>query len=204
MNFKDFLENEEYRGEHEAPDKTSGFPLHDLKSVYHDIYDSPVNLGAINFGHYGQGDPRDIEAVSVIKRFFNKPNWKVKIYRAVPNINADLEKRIKKLGKLWDYVQKFGFPPIKDEEARDIYRNLEYNKDKFITYLQDQIRSLDASKSPRLSIKPGDWVTTVRAYAVEHGQSLLQGKYKIVTATVPAKTLFTDANSILEFGYDPS
>lgn len=51
-------------------------------------------------------------------------------------------------------------------------------------------------------INPGDWVTIWRPYAVEHGESSL-GQYKVLTAVVPASTLYTDGNSIYEFGWNP-
>lgn len=54
------------------------------------------------------------------------------------------------------------------------------------------------------AIEAGDWVTPSRQYAVEHGEGPLGGDYKIQVKMVPAKTLFTDANSPYEFGYDPS
>ena len=50
-------------------------------------------------------------------------------------------------------------------------------------------------------INSGDWVTIYRPYAKEHGLSSLRGKYKILSMTVPAKNLFTDGNSIYEWGY---
>ena len=53
-------------------------------------------------------------------------------------------------------------------------------------------------------INNGDWVTTVRQYAKEHGDSALNGDYRIVSKTVPAKKLFTNGDSWLEFGYDES
>ena len=49
----------------------------------------------------------------------------------------------------------------------------------------------------------GDWVTTVRAYAKEHGESALGGKYKIVSKTVTAKDIYTSGDSWLEWGYNP-
>ena len=52
-----------------------------------------------------------------------------------------------------------------------------------------------------LIINSGDWVTIYRPYAKEHGMSSLRGKYKILSMTVPAKNLFTDGNSIYEWGY---
>jgi hypothetical protein len=51
-------------------------------------------------------------------------------------------------------------------------------------------------------INPGDWVTICRPYAVQHGRGL-RGKYKIVTMKAKASDLFTDGNSIHEWGYDP-
>ncbi len=52
-------------------------------------------------------------------------------------------------------------------------------------------------------INPGDWVTLVKEYAKDHGESNLGGNYKIVKKEVFARDIFTDANSIQEFGYDP-
>jgi len=54
-----------------------------------------------------------------------------------------------------------------------------------------------------ISINAGDWVTLNKNYAIQHGRSTLYSKYKIVSKIVAARTLFTDANSIHEFGYDP-
>lgn len=53
-------------------------------------------------------------------------------------------------------------------------------------------------------INKGDWVATTRKYAKDHGESV-HGKdnYKILSKTVTAKDLFTDGNSIHEWGYHP-
>lgn len=53
----------------------------------------------------------------------------------------------------------------------------------------------------KIKINSGDWVTINPAYAKEHGQSNLNNKFKIITKTVKAKNLFTDGNSIHEWGY---
>lgn len=57
----------------------------------------------------------------------------------------------------------------------------------------------------RHMIKRGDWVTPSKEYAKEHGESNLggKGKYKIASMRVPAKHLYTDGNSIHEWGYHP-
>ena len=52
-------------------------------------------------------------------------------------------------------------------------------------------------------IKPGDWVTHNRKYAHDHGKSNLNNDYKIISKSVRPRDLFTDGNSIHEWGYDP-
>ena len=56
--------------------------------------------------------------------------------------------------------------------------------------------------APR-KINPGDWVTIDRRYAVEHGRDNLRNEYAIVSKTVFARDLFSDGNSVEEWGYDP-
>lgn len=52
-------------------------------------------------------------------------------------------------------------------------------------------------------IIPGDWVTTVRQYAKDHGDAALGGDYKILSASVSARDLFTSGDSFAEYGYHP-
>jgi len=59
-----------------------------------------------------------------------------------------------------------------------------------------------APKGTGETITNGDWVTIVRDYAVEHGKANLDGNYQIVSKIARARDVFTDANSILEQGYD--
>lgn len=53
-------------------------------------------------------------------------------------------------------------------------------------------------------INDGDWVTINKEYAEMHGERSFDKEYKIISKQVPAKHLYTDANSIHEFGYDPN
>lgn len=53
------------------------------------------------------------------------------------------------------------------------------------------------------NINAGDWVTINRDYAKQHGESVLRGQYKILERKVRAKDIWTNADSIHEFGYDP-
>jgi hypothetical protein len=52
-------------------------------------------------------------------------------------------------------------------------------------------------------IYTGDWITPNINYAKEHGRRFDDG-YHIIEKTVPAKHIWTDGNSIHEFGYDPT
>lgn len=53
-------------------------------------------------------------------------------------------------------------------------------------------------------INQGDWVTLSKEYAKGHGESVLQNQYKIIEKNVKAKDLWTNADSIHEFGYWPT
>lgn len=201
--FFEGMEEDDYRGLHRAPRRGEGSPLYDVSGTYpDDIYTLPLATAA---RYYGHSDPSDMEALSIIQRMHNRPNGTLKIYRAVPNINKEIDVKLKRYGSYIWYVSKYGFAPMKDMEASSIWVGSGYNKDKFIERVSEIISDLELKKSKvLLRINAGDWVTTVRSYAIEHGRSSLLGSYKILTKTVPAKHLFTDGNSVYEFGYDPS
>jgi len=50
-------------------------------------------------------------------------------------------------------------------------------------------------------INNGDWVTISKDYAVQHGESVLKGKFKILSLKTKAKNLFTEGNSLAEWGF---
>lgn len=52
-------------------------------------------------------------------------------------------------------------------------------------------------------IRKGDWVAINKEYARAHGESVLNGDYKIASMRVPAKHVWTNADSIHEWGYHP-
>jgi hypothetical protein len=84
-----------------------------------------------------------------------------------------------------------------DGPAFDVIRSMEANPNKMITIY----RSVEKGASGK--INPGDWVTTVRKYAKDHGEANIGGDYKIIKKTVAARDIFTDGNSIAEWGYSP-
>jgi len=128
-----------YQGEHKAPSKDDGAPLHDVTNVYpSDVY-SPNG-----FRYYGdQGNDYDRQAFNIMSEAKGRPYSKHTVYRAVPK-----EKNIK-------------------------------------------------------DINPGDWVAIHPQYAKDHGESALNGNYKILKKTVNARDLYTSGDSHHEWGYDP-
>ena len=197
---------EDYRGEHEAPDKDNGKPMYDLGGMYpEDIYSSKA------VQYYGDGLPYDGLAISIIQSAKGKPNTQVKIYRAVPDLNADLTKQIKELKYLIDYRAKFPFYPPNNRkiihEIEDMFpiEKYDYNKQQELIHSEilNRIKKLETEKKKPLQLQPGNWVGIVKQYAIDHGKSSLNGKYKILSKIVPAKQLYTDGNSIHEWGWNP-
>jgi hypothetical protein len=180
---KSINESSDYRGQHQAPTKEDA-PAYDLSKIYpEDIYSSDA---VRYYGHWG--DSRDNEAINVIKYLRNKPNKMVKIYRAVPKIRdteevKEAKEKIKSLMRMASNSPHFYDDPYFKEQI-ERYKKIIPQDDK-------------------IGINKGDWVTTVKSYAIDHGRSALRGNYKIISKTVRAKDIYTNGDSIFEWGYDP-
>lgn len=194
----------DYKGGHEAPDK-SNIPIYDMTLEYpDDIYSKDaVRLYGDNSDEYS-----DYYTISIIHNVRNKPNAMVKIYRAIPDINHDINKQIKKLTDLTSYKNKWGFFPIKDETIYDIddkligeYPDYQERQKQILNFLYNEINDLEQKKENKIKINDGDWVTINPDYAKLHGKNNLK-KYKILTKTVSAKTLYTYGDNIHEWGYN--
>lgn len=61
-------------------------------------------------------------------------------------------------------------------------------------------RAVPDSKND-VTIDEGNWVTISEKYAKAHGNSRLKGKYKIISKVVKAGDLYSECNSIHEWGY---
>jgi hypothetical protein len=137
----------------------------------------------------------------------------VKVFRAVPKI-LSYQDKIKDLEAQKKYILKHGkIPPQERETAHTSNSSTYYDKihDELEQLLQrhfpEQPPSPDdnhSSSSDKVTIYPGDWITVWRPYAVKHGQSALRGKYRILTKTVRAGDIFTNGDSIYEWGWQPS
>lgn len=85
-----------------------------------------------------------------------------------------------------------------DRESHDAVVRMKNKPNGFI-----QIHRAVPKNAKTNGIKPGDWVTHNRKYAHDHGKAHLKGDYKIISKTVRPRDLYTDGNSIHEWGYDP-
>jgi hypothetical protein len=188
----------DYVGSHTAPMKgESTAPLHDLASIYpEDIYS---NKAAQYYGDYGGSHPMDRESINAMHAAKGKPDSLVTMFRSVPS-EPTIEKQIALLEKQKAYIQKNGkVPPT---------ANTNLDRSDYYDDISNQLDNLYAMPPQPTQAKPsinnGDWVTLSKAYAKEHGQAHLNNNYKILSKKVPARKLFTNADSIHEFGYDES
>jgi hypothetical protein len=96
-------------------------------------------------------------------------------------------------------VQYYGTGyPKADKEAFDLARRVRGNPEAEVVMYRA------VPNNPSIAgINDGDWVTLSKDYAKTHGESVLSGDYKILEQKVKAKDLYTNADSIHEFGYFP-
>ena len=178
-------------GHRPADDKT-GAPMHEMtRGIYpDDIYTLPFGTAV---RYYGDSDPEGYSAQSLnaILAVKGKPNRKVTVYRAVPRYEKQDVGFIKSIN---EEINKLVAEATRSAKlGGDVHVN-----DEKIAELQAQI-----PKELNTTINAGDWVTPSRTYARMHGESALHGVYKILSKSVPASHLFTEGNSLSEFGYNP-
>ena len=95
------------------------------------------------------------------------------------------------------YYGHYGQNNPMDRESVNIVQRMRNHPDR-------QVRIYRAiPKDVKEGIDAGDWVTINRMYAKEHGESQLDGKYRIISKQVQARDIFTNGDSIHEWGYDP-
>lgn len=187
---KKILSEEDYRGEHSAPSADSAAPLYDATNAFGDDIYGP---DAVRF--FGTHSPYDGYSVSIIQSARNKPHKQVKIYRAVPKVITNQEKII-------DYENRKKTILKTGRLPRDVTNWS--NSSEYYDWLDDELERLKSepeTTEEKVRINNGDWVTINLQYAKEHGQRHLDN-YRILTKTVTANQLFTDGNSIHEWGYN--
>jgi hypothetical protein len=191
MNWYKIAQND-YSGEHEAPDRSNGAPLHNLNGIYpDDIYTSDaVRL-------YSAGESYDSSSIGIIQSARNRPNLRVTIYRSVPYIPTSQE-RINDLENQKKYILRNGKVPSSVSTRLDSSQYFGWLCDEL-----DKLRLQSEDVQSKRAINTGDWVTISRQYAVDHGKSSLKNQYKVISKTVRAKDIYTTGDSIHEWGYDP-
>lgn len=207
-------EYEEYTGDHKAP--ISDSPLHDVRMAFgNDFYEiTPEEV----VKYYGSGERYDIFLARKIHSYYNKPNEPIKIYRAIPDFNKKIKKKIDDLLFVARYYDSYRFfPPTYDRKYKKYEHIIEEYKEK-VTSENPNLKYDEINKKAsdlmyrdayelkdnmgKYNINPGDWVTIIREYAVNHGKSHLNNEYKILTKTVKAKDIYTEGY-MEEWGYDP-
>lgn len=84
-----------------------------------------------------------------------------------------------------------------DEETMRLLQSLRGSPDADVTIYRAVPRGVD-------NLNAGDWVTVNKQYAKDHGESALGGDFDVIEKNVKARDIFTNGDSIHEFGYDPS
>jgi hypothetical protein len=112
--------DDDYRGEHGAPDRESGSPLHDVtlnKTYPEDFYS---HKGFDYYSNYGE--VHDRSSHSKVTRNRNKPDEKVWVHRAIPKAVYDqAHKDAAKSGKapIQHMIRKGDWVTISKEYAHD-------------------------------------------------------------------------------------
>ena len=88
----------------------------------------------------------------------------------------------------------YGYRDRNNMEAIGLIQQAENNPDM-------RIKIYRAVPKINSGINNGDWVTIVKDYAITHGKANLNNDYKILTKTVRAGDIYTEGNSVLEWGY---
>jgi len=84
-----------------------------------------------------------------------------------------------------------------DKKTMSLLQSLRGNPDSDVTIYRAVPKGVD-------NLNAGDWVTVNRQYARDHGESALGGDFDIIEKKVKAGDIFTNGDSIHEFGYDPA
>ena len=183
-----------YRGSHTAPGPDFGAPLHDLTGGGQ-MYPSDVYAASAS-RIYGGGMPYDRKAFDIAQSYKDKPNATVTIYRAVPKEMSNSEKLADIEKKMAAYMKRGTLPKDSFTDNGSKWYDWAYDE-------RNKLRDLPDEPVAQMGINPGDWVTLTKEYAKDHGESALKGQYKILSKKVKAKDIWTNADSIHEFGYHP-
>jgi hypothetical protein len=189
----------DYRGEHTAAMKGDGAPLYDLTEGGNKIYPDDV-YSANGPRYYGDGnEAMDRQSFAIVNSVKGKPNATVTMYRAVPKESTPHEELAALEKQMNQYMRRGKTPNDSELKGSRWYDDAWERR----AMLEQAVESYQPTEGIN-TINNGDWVTINRQYAKDHGESALNGKYKILSKKVKARKLYTQGDSIHEWGYDES
>jgi hypothetical protein len=98
------------------------------------------------------------------------------------------------------YYGHFGGNDPMDVATMRMIKSYRNNPDAPVT----MYRAIPSNLPKDTPISNGDWVTINKNYAMDHGNGALNGDFQVIQKQVPARKLFTNGDSIHEYGYDES
>ena len=166
---------------------------------------------------------RMVNEFAKVKGYVVDDSWKMD-HRA-PSKSGDTPQERQKNGEVSLLDMADGFGIIPEEMIMDSSRNLELGWDNAhmnalyaVRHAMEQRRSLvkkGNNQTPTITMyravprdikednfRGGDWVTPSMEYAREHGESNLDGKYRIISHRVSIKDAYWNGDDICEWGYD--
>jgi hypothetical protein len=186
----------DYLGEHRAPLRGEGAPLSAMNETYPDDIYSPQ--GGTYYGDRGDNAGLDAESMRIIQAVRGKPDALVTVYRAVPRVESR-DELIARYEREKSAILKSGKVPASAAAQWS-------DSSAYYDHISEEIERLQQEPQAavrKYEIQPGNWVTINRRYAVVHGKSNLGGQYDIISKRVRAGDLFTEGNSIHEYGWSP-
>ncbi len=183
-------DDDDYRGHHQAPGKEDGAPLWNV--TLNDIYPDDFYTNMYDYMIGGAGS----DILGHLNGYYNRPNKQVTIYRAVPHEPSPAEQIAQLEVLMKKYMARNIVPPSYEGDPSKWYD--------VASKEMERLKQLPQVEAERYPINPGDWVTLSRRYAKEHGVSNLGGNFKIVSKKVYARDVYTDGNSLDEWGYEPT
>lgn len=93
-------------------------------------------------------------------------------------------------------LRYYGYEGELNRESWNVMRKVRNNPDALVTIYRTVPYDVKESE-----VRNGDWITTSRAYAEEHRHHI-QGRTRIIEQKVPAKYVWTNGDSLSEYGYD--
>ena len=138
------------------------------------------------------------------KGYTTDDNWKMD--HKAPNSNDGYSNSMDKIDKSYgsdgsiyssQAVYYYGEGREYDRKSISVIKSARNNPDKMIKIYRAVPTTVKDTR-----MRNGDWVAITKEYAEEHGGRVLDNDFRIIENTVPAKYLYSNGDSINEWGYD--